>query len=59
MSVKYALYCKGITPIDADLPYIEYVLKTIQHAQTALDPSYKLYKEIPYVVVDKGVLKDD
>ncbi|RSD28628.1 hypothetical protein [Mesobacillus subterraneus] len=59
MSVKYALYCKGITPFDADLPYIEYVLKTIQHAQRALAPEYELYKEVPFVVVDKGVLKDD
>lgn len=59
MTIKDKLCSLGISPIDMDIPYIKHILRTIQQAESTLYPYKDLHKEVPIVVVDPGVIKNE
>lgn len=57
--VKQGLHIHGIPVIEADIPYINSVMTTIQQAQTPLVKQQGLHEEVPLVIVDPDVIQFD
>ncbi|UJL47731.1 hypothetical protein KFZ58_07705 [Virgibacillus sp. NKC19-16] len=57
--IKEQLKRQGIPVIEADLPYIQKLLLTIERAHAPVKANNNLHKEIPLVVVDPEVVQFD
>jgi len=55
--IRQGLYLHGIPVYEADVPYIQNLLSTVNQAQSSLDKFLDVNKETPITIVDKGVLR--
>lgn len=57
--MKEQLQLRGISVIEADLPYIQKLLNTVEAAHAPVEANVDLHKEVPLVVVDPEVIQFD
>ncbi|RKQ28180.1 hypothetical protein [Oceanobacillus halophilus] len=55
--IKQGLYVQNLPIYEADIPYIQDMLHTIQQAQLALEAFPHLHDEVPITIVDKGLIR--
>lgn len=55
--IRQGLYLHDIPVYEADIPYIQFLLHTVNQAQTSLKEFPDLNSEDPITVVDKGLIR--
>ncbi|QKY71489.1 hypothetical protein [Lentibacillus sp. CBA3610] len=57
--IRQSLYLHDIPVYEDDMPYIQFLLHTVNQAQMSLNEFPDLNNENPITIVDKGLIYDD